>query len=96
MQVLYKFRLDTGVVDIGMPKGAEVLTVRIQRDNEIVVWVRADPNQDEGVTRRFSVATAEEGSDVDGAYVGTVAFDGIPVIGEYVLHVFDQGEVHGG
>jgi hypothetical protein len=75
--------------DVEMPKGAHVLSVGVQGDDEMVAWALVDPDA-EKVVRRFAVYPTGlvEVSPHPGRFIGTVMFER----GRLVFHVFDVGE----
>lgn len=74
------------VVDVGVPKGGEILRAEAHHDN-VVIWYRAVPGRE---MDRHRIAVCETGApcpDKDsGVYLGTAQFRS----GNYVLHVFEQ------
>ncbi len=86
--VIFKYPLDLTSPNImGMPVGAEILTVQIQR-GDICLWAKVDPDA-ELEDRQFVVYgtghTIKAGND---SYIGTVQM----AHGALVWHVFETGE----
>ena len=66
-----------------MPRGAEVLTVQMQRE-VLCVWAVVDPDAEKEQRKFIVYGTGHEYDSIKGEYVGTVQIHG----GDLVWHVF--------
>ena len=81
---IWKFPLPVGdEVRVPMPKGAQVLTIAVVRD-EPFVWAIVDPGA-AVVEREFSVRGTGHDLGTVGGYIGTFML----LAGSLVFHVFD-------
>lgn len=81
----YPFKI-TDSLEIRMPRHAEILHVGLQK-GEPHLWARVDTTQPK-VTRFINIrGTGHDASRVD-RHIGTLIMSD----GEFVFHVFDQGE----
>lgn len=85
MTTIYKYPLLPGRTYLEMPRGAQVLTVQMQRGSPYL-WARVDPTEQKSM-RVFEVfGTGHEmPDDPQLVYVATFQMDG----GALVWHVFD-------
>jgi hypothetical protein len=68
-----------------MPKGAEILTIKLQND-EAKVWAKVDPKAE--LVTRIIVGVYTGFDSFDGTYINTTIYEsGI------VIHWFDLGEL---
>ncbi len=95
MRKLYKFLLDdgfrTGAIDIPMPENADILSVGIQENKNLVVWAICNPETPKVLKRFHLVATGEEVNMkcFSQNFLGTVTFaPGLIYDIPLVLHVF--------
>lgn len=86
MRVVWKYDLAPGLNELPMPEGGEILTAAAQLDTP-VIWAKVDPDRTRVRRTVLAVATGQR-VDALGAYVGTALLLG----GNFVLHIFDQGE----
>lgn len=86
MQVVWKYDLQPGRNELSMPEGGKILTAAAQFDTP-VIWAKVDPDRTRVRRTVLAVVTGER-VDAMGAYVGTALLVG----GNFVLHIFDQGE----
>lgn len=92
IRVIWKFPLklqETNWIE-AIPRNARILTVGIQQGmtgRDIMLWAYVDP-EEPSVRRRIRIVdTGNRAPNIDSnPYIGTV------FIGEYVYHVFDEGE----
>lgn len=75
---------------LGMPKGAEILTVQIdQKNNQPTIWVLVDPNA-ELETRYFELygtgSSLYGDMGIERKYIGTYQYQR----GEFVGHIFER------
>lgn len=86
-EAIYKYRtqVSTKPLNLFLPKGAQILSVHIQRD-QCYIWALVDPEaKNEG--RTFHIVATGELFDPTGlTYVGT--FHGVE--GWMVFHLFEQ------
>jgi hypothetical protein len=85
MRTIWKHVLDlqTNIIVIEMPLGAEILTAR-EQGSAICIWYQCDPTQP--MEKRKFVIVPTGGAAPDQApYIGTVLLEG----GMYVFHVFE-------
>lgn len=87
-RVIWKYHMYGNVVDLQLPKGAEILTVQTQR-NLPRLWVLVDPTECEIKMRKFiGVETGEEliyDMGRNYKYIDTFQQDA----GSYVIHLFE-------
>lgn len=83
MKIIYKYPLEKD--EVILPKGAQILTVQIQR-NSLFVWALVDPHQEETETRKVErYGTGELIPEIAGhIYINTV----FEFEGTYVWHFF--------
>lgn len=71
-------------VELQMPKGAEVLTVREQSE-DICLWALVDPAAEKETRQFHSFGTGHKVDDLPMKYVGSAHLQG----GALVFHVFE-------
>jgi len=82
---VWKYTLDYALSEIGLPSGATVLTVALQR-NKICLWARVDPRAEKVTLRTFRVVgTGHEVLTGDETYLGSAHSND----GNFVFHVFE-------
>ena len=82
MRVIWKYPIQIiNTQKIRMPKGAEVLSVGIDPDNQPCVWCSVDPYQSEEY-RTIHVVDTGEGVPDNTVFVGTFIYH------SYVGHIF--------
>lgn len=89
MKTIWKYELNPGnPYVIGMPEGAEILTVQVQ-NNVPCIWAKVDTEAELEERIFYVFATGQEidldGQDVYLAYIGTFQLNG----GSLVFHVFE-------
>jgi len=84
-RVIYKYEIPSEDVGIVMPKGGEVLHVG-EQGGRPHAWVLVDPQDAPLVSRKLTIVGTSQ-LVPDAPYVGTF-FNG-----QFVWHVFDEGEV---
>jgi hypothetical protein len=85
MQTIYKYPMkleDEQLID--MPRGAEVLTVQVQRD-AVWLWAKVDPDEPLIPRRILTHGTGHEVTEAAGRYIDTFQLHG----GDLVFHVFE-------
>lgn len=83
MKVVYKYEIGVHC-RIGIPVGAEILTVQSQ-NNSVVMWAKVDTDYDLEI-REFKIyGTGHEIDENATCYIGTTTVNG----GAIVLHVFE-------
>lgn len=81
---VYKYPIPrAGVMRLPIPKGAEILTVQVQR-GAMCLWARVDDNQGADEFRKIAVVGTGHPVPKDGRYIATVQF------GDLVFHIFEQ------
>ncbi len=94
MTNIFKYKITALDQNIKIPKGAEILSVGVQK-GEIMIWALVDVKEvaEELITRKFlvtgtgwDVSSFKEDKESDFIFIGTVFID------VYVFHVFDLGE----
>lgn len=85
--MIYKYTISiTDAVELDLPHGAEVLSVLNQRE-DLVLYAVVDPDESVIETRHFVVrGTGHRFSGNEGAFIGTVSFQG----GSLIFHVFHR------
>lgn len=92
MRRVYKYQIgNTDLVNVSMPAGAKLLKAGIQGKN-VVVWANVDPTERLSM-RQFHVSMTGGEVPDGGTYFDTVVFHNVPGLGDYVLHIFDLGEL---
>jgi hypothetical protein len=85
MKQVWKFALSAVVPDVEMPRGAEVLSVQVQR-GEPCLWALVDTHAQREVRRFVTVGTGHDiPSDLRMKHVGTFQLHG----GDLIFHVFE-------
>ena len=82
-------QLSTGTIVISMPKGAEVLSIAIQKHSGLpAMWAMVDPDEHERVEHKFFIVwTGRDFSSKGlGRFLATIQLSGM------VWHIFDVGE----
>ena len=86
---IYKYELPTsGSIKIGIPYKSQILSVKNQHNNTLVLYALVDPEEEEIQQRTFIVATTG-GIEVDSGthqFIDTVMLAN----GAYVVHVFEK------
>jgi hypothetical protein len=89
MKTIWKFVLDPEDLEVSMPAGAQILTVREQGVDRICAWALVDPNEGKKELRSFNVyGTGHVVEGCPGRYLGAAMLNG----GSLVLHVFEASE----
>lgn len=85
---IYKYQIEPqGVIAVGMPAGAKILSLQVQCDT-LCIWALVDPEA-EMVIRAFRMyGTGHDMDTPDLPHVGTFQLHG----GALVFHLFDAGE----
>lgn len=85
---IWKYPVTYGHFSLGMPKGAQILTVQMQADTANI-WALVDPTAP-AVSRRFILyGTGHDVTDRPLKYIGTFQ----PMSnGELVFHLFEEVE----
>lgn len=85
---IHKYQVTPGIAGVQMPKGARILSLKVQR-GQPCVWALVDPNAPL-VQRHLAVyGTGFEVPAEPGRFVDTFLVDG----DNFVFHLFDNGEV---
>lgn len=85
-KTVWKFVLKSGnLVEIEMPKGAEILTTQTQ-DGKLCIWAVVNLNADKEIRRFLLVGTGDLINNEFKKYVGTFHCGG----GKYVFHLFEK------
>jgi hypothetical protein len=82
-KTIWKYTLEHRI-QLQMPKGAEVLTVREQGE-EICLWALVDPSAEKETRQFHSFGTGHDVDDLPMKYVGTSHLEG----GALVFHTFE-------
>ncbi len=86
MKTIHKYSLKPSIVNtITMPKGAEILTVQVQRGGP-QLWALVDPHAELEVKSISVWLTGDDIPNDVGEYVATFQL----ADGDYVLHVFQK------
>lgn len=92
--IIWKFQIGelADVVEIDMPKGAQILTIQMQHGNPCI-WAVVDPLEK---SVRRGIAIHGTGHNINTAkkyiaegYIGTFQLDN----GSLIFHAFDMGEI---
>ena len=87
MKTIWKFTIElTSEQKVLMPRGAEILTVQIQRDF-LSLWARVDPKAEAEERSILVRGTGHEVQD-HAKYIGTVQV----LDGQFIWHVFEGKE----
>jgi hypothetical protein len=89
-RVIYKYKLSDTIEEdgkIGLPRGAQVLSVGVQ-DDSIFIWAVVSPDETMIEVRTFYVLMTGQTmpEDIDVHFLGTVHL----YSGKIVLHVFEE------
>ena len=83
MKTIYKYPLDLSNLNLAMPVGAKLLTVR-ELNNRIWVWAEVDTEAETELVGFEVFGTGHEMTDADKEFIGTAFING----GEFVFHVY--------
>lgn len=85
MRVIYKYKLEYGIVHLHLDPNAEILTVAAQ-GNALVLWAKVDSKSEVLMLRTFAIYATGEAIPHEPQttkYIGTV------FQGDFVWHVFE-------
>jgi hypothetical protein len=80
MKQIWKFKV-MGVIE--MPKGAEILTVKVQDLNNVCIWTKVDPEMETESRMFVVIGTGHSFDDTNKEYIGTY------LDGPFVWHLFE-------
>lgn len=84
MKVIHKYRISDYHWNVGMPAGAEILSVQSQ-NNEVTIWALVDFGVEPEVREFRLIKTGQEFSPGNLKFLGTVQLDQ----STFVVHVFE-------
>ena len=86
MKAIWKFPLQlVDIQDVVMPKGAEILTVQVQKD-DLCMWAAVDPREDTIANTIFIHGTGHQIEDFEKKkYISTFQI----AEGDLIFHVFE-------
>ncbi len=84
METVFKYEIDPGNNEVGMPIGAEILTAAFQKE-QLYIWARVDPYASKEIRTFYAFSTGEGiPSTFKCDYVNTAFMDN-----DLVYHVFE-------
>jgi len=80
MKQIWKYKV-MGAIE--MPKGAEILTVKVQDSFNVCIWAKVDPEMEKESRLFVVIGTGHSFDDTNKEYIGTY------IEGPFVWHLFE-------
>ena len=85
MLTIYKYQLPTGVNELALPQGAELLHVDLQHGS-MNLWAKVDTDRETETRTVHIIGTGHEVPQRELKFINTFLVNG----GQYVFHAFEE------